>query len=262
MPQEHHDHRAVSTTSSDPSRDVLPNDPTYSFPLNNFTPSIEHASPPLEYPVVQNFSVASQHDITANHYASPLLVGYSAHPLAENTGHHVESSHAEIHLFAHPSGTGLDWSSATQLLLRNFADPQRLGIFTILPPLNSETVTDILLNRYSDKGPYNPSMILLYALVAIGLELELGSSPTETMSHHESLIDSLRIEALNRIPVLTWKSKDIQLNEAMILVLFSHIWAMKTDLVDLAPRWNSLATIIWADQRRKSNLLSARTILR
>jgi hypothetical protein len=241
---------------------MLPVDPTYAFPLNTFTPSIEHASPHLEYPVVQNFSMASQYDITVNHYTSPLPVGYSAQPRAENTDHQEESSHAGVHLLAHPNGTGLDWSSATQLLLRNFADPQRLGIFTILPPLNSGTVTDILLDRYSDQGPSSLSMVVLYALIAIGLELELGSSLMEPMSHNELVIDSLRIEALNRIPVLTWKSKDIQLNQAMILLLFSHIWAMKADLVDVAPRWNSLATIIWADQRRKSSSLSARTISR
>lgn len=211
---------------------------------------------------MQNFSVPSQYDITVNHYASPLPVGYLAQPLTENTDHQVESSNAGFHLLAHPNGTGLDWSSATQLLLRNFADPQRLGIFTILPHLNSGTVTDILLDRYSDEGPSSPSMVLLYALIAIGLELELGSSSTEHVSHIELVIDSLRIEALNRIPILTWKSKDIQLDQAMILLLFSHIWAMKTDLVDVAPRWNSLATIIWADQRRKSNPLPASTISR
>lgn len=136
-----------------------------------------------------------------------------------------------------------------QVLIRNFANPSSLGIFCILPEfaLGSEHDDPSAINWVSLSLP--PEVLCI--LLAIGLQLELADPCAVPRDNAKLTIDTLRIEALKHIPVLTWISREMRLSQAISLVLASHTWCMQTFLIEISTAWNSLASIIWKDVHRR-----------
>ncbi|KAF5598364.1 hypothetical protein FPCIR_3187 [Fusarium pseudocircinatum] len=120
-----------------------------------------------------------------------------------------------------------------------------LGIFTIL---DHSQLMDVVTAR-KITSPRRHSQELPLALLAIVIELELGCLPPALTNAKQILVDSLRIEFLKRVPTLAWKSTDLGFTQCVALLLASHIWSLKEDLVQIAHRWNNLAKLIWSEIR-------------
>lgn len=153
---------------------------------------------------------------------------------------------------------GLDQTSIARLLERYLSSATRSGIFCVLAPWQ-ETLVTITNNLPADLCTevisHEPLSSLCCALLAIALQADSGVGNTSSIGDTELLIDTLRVEALKSIPKLTWKSRTLNFDQALVLLLLSHVWCLKEDLSEISNRWTSLARIIWQDlQRYAQNL--------
>ncbi|KAF2009031.1 hypothetical protein BU24DRAFT_455947, partial [Aaosphaeria arxii CBS 175.79] len=137
---------------------------------------------------------------------------------------------------------GLSLDIVTRLLSHSFAEITWWGLLAII--LDDATgPREYLLTANTSSDSWE----ILCALLAIALQVDDSATCLAPHVSPELVIDTLRIEALRHIPTLTWKSCDVKLSQASILVLFSHFWCMHDSLVTIALSWNSLARIIWIE---------------
>lgn len=151
---------------------------------------------------------------------------------------------------------GLDQRSISRLLSRHFSPDSRSGVFCILGPWEellcmNELQVDLDVEMTNDDQLSN----LASALLAIALQAESRVGDMLVNSDKELLIDTLRVEALKSIPALTWKSRTLNLDQVLVLLLMSHTWCMKESLIEISDRWNSLARVIWQDLQHHNQAL-------
>lgn len=136
----------------------------------------------------------------------------------------------------------LDEASAyniLQLLLKPDATRGPSGIFDDLQ-LDASVAMRCL---YGDADAPCPLELSL-ALLAMGIEFHASSLSPELQANKDIIVDTLRIEFLKRIPVLTWKSTDINCYQALALSLASLTWCLNDHLGDVAVRWNGMAQLL------------------
>ncbi|KAF5705231.1 xylanolytic transcriptional activator xlnR [Fusarium globosum] len=171
--------------------------------------------------------------------------------------HHNEDSTTHLHPGTHATVTslyeafalGLDIQTAQYILSQVFDQSGRLGIFAILSHLPPDLSPTSLLNQ-SEGQPRELALMLL----AVGLQLNFVWLPIDVQYSLELLIDTLRIESLKLMPMLAWKSSDINVSQTMSLLLASHTWCLQSDMAEIACRWNAIAGLIWHDLVRMGNL--------
>ncbi|KAF5654324.1 xylanolytic transcriptional activator xlnR [Fusarium sp. NRRL 25303] len=132
--------------------------------------------------------------------------------------HHDEDSTTHLHPGTHARFTSLDEAFA-------------LG-------LDIQTAQYILSQVFDQSGRLG--------IFAILSHLPPDMSPTSLLNQSE--------ESLKLMPMLAWKSSDINVSQTMSLLLASHTWCLQSGMAEIACRWNAIAGLIWHDLVRMGNL--------
>ncbi|CVK83939.1 uncharacterized protein FMAN_01185 [Fusarium mangiferae] len=167
----------------------------------------------------------------------------------DSTTHLQPRTHARFTSLDEAFALGFDIQTAQYILSQVFDQSGRLGIFAILSHLPPDMSPTSLLNQ-SEGQPRELALMLL----AVGLQLNFVWLPIDVQYSLELLIDTLRIESLKLMPMLAWKSSDINVSHTMSLLLASHTWCLQTGMAEIACRWNAIAGLIWHDLVRMGNL--------
>jgi hypothetical protein len=187
---------------------------------------VEHGFEPIQAPALPQFPNTSMSGSTAtpltplDQYPSPN----PCHPL-----HDLE------HL-------GLDGSAAFNILHGLLLQATRHGPSSILGDLRLDPSLAIQC-LYGKVHPRYPPELTL-ALLAIALELYPSQLSGQVQENRVLLIDTLRIEFLKRIPVVTWKSTDVNCYQPLVLSLASFTWCMDEQLAAVAAQWNGVAQLL------------------
>ncbi|KAE8165732.1 hypothetical protein BDV40DRAFT_297140 [Aspergillus tamarii] len=137
----------------------------------------------------------------------------------------------------------LDPSLTNSLLQWILSSSRKLGIFGLLPDsLHADTETG---NDFSVRQILNRE--LQNALLAIALDLYRYRLPETVAGSLDVSRGHLQRSALAETPCLTWKSHQLQLGNALLLLLFSYTWCLSAEFSDIAIRWHSLSHIILED---------------
>lgn len=148
---------------------------------------------------------------------------------------------------------GLHQASIAHLLERYLSPSKRSGVFCILAQFEDLLYINELLPGLNTGCVHNGTLSSLKcALLAIALQSESGIGGPVLNGDVELLIDTLRVEALKSVPVLTWKSRALNLDQVLVLLFLSHTWCMKESFSEISNRWTSLARVIWNDLQRYS----------
>jgi hypothetical protein len=143
---------------------------------------------------------------------------------------------------------GLDRSCTVQLLQWCCSHTNQAGIFCILAPWHEALRSvELQLQVESAVTRHHPLSSLVCALLATALQAEADTGPSLSGGARELLIDTLRVQALQSIPILTWKSRALNLDQVLVLLLLSYTWCWKESLSEISSRWVSLARVIWQD---------------
>ncbi|KAL5616572.1 hypothetical protein FOBRF1_005320 [Fusarium oxysporum] len=196
-------------------------------------------------------------NLTSNHGDSAIDIEGHTQVEQLTPRHHNEESTTHLHSEIHATVTsldeafalGLDIQTAQYILSQVFDQSARLGIFAILSHLPPDMSPTSLLNQ-SEGQPRELALMLL----AVGLQLNFIWLPIDVQYSLELLIDTLRIESLKLMPMLAWKSSDINISQTMSLLLASHTWCLQSGMAEIACRWNAIAGLIWHDLVRMGNL--------
>lgn len=137
---------------------------------------------------------------------------------------------------------GLDGRAAFNILRGLLLQATRHGPFSILGDLRLDPSLTIQCLYGKEHPRYPPELTL--ALLAIALELYPSQLPGQVHENRALLIDTLRIEFLKRIPVITWKSTDVNCYQPLVLSLASFTWCMDEQLAAVAAQWNGVAQLL------------------
>ncbi|KAE8323146.1 hypothetical protein BDV39DRAFT_218046 [Aspergillus sergii] len=169
----------------------------------------------------------------------------SVEPESQAGGHEIRSPESTADVSSIP----LDPSLIDSLLQQLLSSSRKLGIFGLLPDcLYADTATraDLSLRQILN-------VELQTALLAIALDIYRYRLPETIAGSLNVSRDHLQMSALAGTPCLTWKSHQLQLGNALLLLLFSYTWCLSAEFADIAVRWLSLARIIQEDISKTSS---------
>ncbi|KAJ1715667.1 hypothetical protein NYO67_2146 [Aspergillus flavus] len=168
----------------------------------------------------------------------------SVEPESQSSGQEIRSSVSTADVSSIP----LDPSLIDSLLQRLLSSSRKLGIFGLLPDsLHADTEARA---NFSVRQILNAE--LQNALLAIALDLYCYRLPETVAGSLDVSRDHLQMRALADTPCLTWKSHELQLGNALLLLLFSYTWCLNSEFADIAVRWLSLSRIIHEDISKSS----------
>ncbi|QGA14829.1 hypothetical protein EYB26_002485 [Talaromyces marneffei] len=141
----------------------------------------------------------------------------------------------------------IDALSAADLLHQLLSQSGELGLYGILP--QNCHITHSFRESLGIE--------LLYALLAISLELLPYNDGVDYENERALAKDTLRMSALALTPNLSWKSRQVKLCNSLCLLFLSYTYCLSSEFVEIAIRWNHLAWVIFNDQVRGRDCTSA-----
>jgi hypothetical protein len=211
------------------------------------------ASVPDEHDIGNNVSQAVQDDGVTS-YVSPAANSASGHRLLD------EPSPATTEHFHNRSAS----LQSADLPLGDVITLQGLGEQLRELALDQHVAFALLEELWLKKGDMFPLLALQYAGPHVADFLEMGycsvaltfamltcaiimSRRPDISERRYLLAENCRIYALSHIPILTWKSENMESGDAYALAILSSLGYLEKDTCDISARWARLSAVIMED---------------